>query len=337
MVNLQQNYSYEPKADLLAQQLPTISIVVPNYNGGATIGATLQSLVAQNYPKLEIIVVDGGSTDNSIEIIKQFEQHITWWISEKDKGQSNAINKGFAQCNGEIVNWLCSDDLLASDALHTVGKYFAESQDIDILVGRARVEFMTENLSQPIKEVNFWMNLFENIFRSGTRPIIQDEENERTYIRAPNLEHIALMPAHCPISQPSCFYKRKLLDRPKPLDESYEYAMDFELWNYFLSQGVRWKAIDNILSIIPVSGNNKTSTGGVAITYEFERIYQEYVKERIPLTFWHRRLRYPLERFIRSNRGSILSYPVGALWVLVTLVLAPFYGLKRVWSMRWSK
>ena len=336
MTNPQQGNPNEKEAAQLVE-LPTISIVVPNYNGGATIGATLQSLVAQNYPKLEIIVVDGGSTDNSVEVIKQFEPHITWWVSEPDSGQSNAINKGFARCTGEIVNWLCSDDLLTPGALHTVGKYFAESPDLDVLVGRCRMEFMTENTGQPLKSASLWMNLLEKILPIEKRPIIiEDQEKGRVYIKAPTLRQIALMPIHNPIPQPSCFYRRRLLDRLKPLDESYEYSMDNELWNYFLSRGTRWQVIDEVLSINPVSGDNKTSTAGVKSTYEKERIYKTYVKEWIPLTFWHRRLRYPLERFLKNHRSRVWLYFLGPLWVALTLILAPFYGLERVWTLRWT-
>src|SRR5689334_12013167 len=92
-----------------------------------TIGAAVQSLADQNYPNLENFVVDGGSTDDSVEVIKRFEPHLTWWVSEKDRGQSHAINKGFARATGEVVNWLCSDDLLTPGALDVVGRHFAES------------------------------------------------------------------------------------------------------------------------------------------------------------------------------------------------------------------
>lgn len=319
-------------------ELPKISIIVPNYNGGATIEATLQSLIEQNYPKLEIIVVDGGSTDNSVEIIKKFEPYITWWVSEKDSGQSNAINKGFTKCTGEVVNWLCSDDFLTPGALHTIGKYFAELPNIDVLVGRCRIEFINRDIGKPLKGVSLWMSLFEKILPSLSRPVVPDVDNDRgSYTQVPTLRQINLMPVHCPISQSSCFYRRKLLHRTPPLDESYEYAMDYELWSYFLSCNVHWHIIDEVLSIAPICNDNKTSTAGVKATYEIERIYKTYVKELIPLTFWHRRLRYPLERFLQRHRGGVWIYLLGPIWVAFTLILAPFYGLERVWALRWSR
>ncbi len=336
MVNKKYLNSHSLEEEVLAK-LPTISIVVPNYNGGKTIGATLKSLIDQNYPELEIIVIDGGSTDNSVEVIKQFEPYLSWWVSEKDNGQSSAINKGFAKCSGEIVNWLCSDDLLAPNALYTVGKYFAQSPDIDVLVGRGKIVFTDENLGQPQQRVNFWLTLFERILRLGARPIIQDAQNQLIYIKAPTLKQITLISVHNPISQPSCFYRRSLMNRPKPIDESYHYAMDTELWNYFQSQGYSWKCIDDVLSVSIQDGQNKTSTGGYKVTLELERIYKIYVQEWIPLTFWHRRLRYPLERFLVFHRSQVWLYFIGAAWVVVTLLLAPFYKLDRVWAMRWKR
>jgi glycosyltransferase involved in cell wall biosynthesis len=316
---------------------PKISIVVPNYNGGLTIGKTLNSLVEQHYPNLEIIVVDGGSTDCSVEVIKQFENSITWWESEKDSGQSSAINKGFARCTGEIVNWLCSDDLLTSGALHVVAKHFIVSPEVDVLVGSCKMELLSESLKPPSRLVDYWMNLFHRLLGTGSRPMELIEDEKNAYIKRLSERHLRLMPTHNPIPQPSCFYRRKLLDRVPPVDENYEYAMDFELWNYFLSQNAKWRIIDDILSINPVSGANKTSIGGVAATYEIERIYRVYSNELIPLTFWHRNLRYPLEQFINRRYKNVRLFLLGPIWVAITLALAPFYGLEKVWAMRWTR
>jgi len=317
-------------------ELPTISIVVPNYNGGATLGATLKSIVQQNYPKLELILVDGGSSDNSIDIIKKFESDITWWVSEPDTGQSNAINKGFAQCTGEIVNWLCSDDFLEPGALHTIGHYFGNNPEIDVLVGRCRVEYLTENVGRPLQGVKYWTNLLQKLLPLGSRPII--EQSDRFYIKAPTPELINLMPASCPIHQPSCFYRRELLlERSEALRENLEYTMDIELFNYFRSRGANFKVIEEVLSFAPVSGENKTSQAGVEATYELEEIYQTYAQEWIPLTYWHRKLRYPLECFLKRNRGGIWLYLVGSIWFSIGLILAPFYGLKKVWALRWTR
>ena len=106
--------------------LPKISIVIPSYNQGQFLEETILSVVDQQYPDLELFVVDGGSNDTSVDVIKKYEQHLTWWVSEKDKGQSDAINKGFARATGEIVSWLCSDDLYTPGTLHKVAGYFSQ-------------------------------------------------------------------------------------------------------------------------------------------------------------------------------------------------------------------
>jgi glycosyltransferase involved in cell wall biosynthesis len=280
-------------------------------------------------------VIDGGSTDNSLEVIQQFSPYLTYWVSEPDRGQSHAINKGFDLCTGDVVNWLCSDDLLAPGALWVIGKYFTEHPDIDVLAGRSRIEFMTtENPGIPLASTRFLLQILQQFLPLGT--IVQDSQNNSTYIRSTTLEQIKLMPASVPVHQPSCFYRRNLLRRSPVVDERYNYTMDIELFNYFYACGARWQITDEILSIAPVSGQNKSSVAGVKATYELEKIYQTYAKERIPLTYWHRRLRYPLERFLKLHRNIVWVYLVAPIWVSVTLILSLFYGFKKTWALRWT-
>ena len=286
-------------------EYPTISIVVPNYNGSATLADTLQCLVDQDYPGLEIIVVDGGSTDKSVQIIRQYAPHIAWWVSEPDRGQAHAINKGFARATGEIVNWLCSDDLLLPGTLRTAGEQFAAFPGTDVLVGRTRVEYAGEE--------------------------------HRNYVDDPTQAKIRLIPANHAFSQQSCFWRRSLLaKRTGPLDESYEYAMDLELWACFASGNLRWKVIDDELGVFRNSGANKTCIGNLAVTCEFERVYRQYCPDSIPLTVWHRRLRFPLERLRNRHPSRACSALVRPIQMALTAALGPFYGLDRVRAMNWG-
>jgi len=99
---------------------PKISIVTPSYNQGQFIERTIRSVLQQGYPNLEYVIIDGASTDNTIDVIKKYQTDLTFWVSEPDRGQSHAINKGLAYCTGEIFNWLNADDFLCPGALHTV-------------------------------------------------------------------------------------------------------------------------------------------------------------------------------------------------------------------------
>lgn len=114
--------------------LPKISIVTPSYNQGEYLERTIRSVINQNYPNLEYIIIDGGSTDNSVEVIKKYEKYISYWCSEKDKGQSDALNKGFERATGDIFFYLASDDILLPGVLDKIAKEFSEN-DIDVLYG----------------------------------------------------------------------------------------------------------------------------------------------------------------------------------------------------------
>ena len=103
---------------------PRISIVTPNYNGGKYLEQTIQSILSQNYPNLEYIIIDGGSTDHSIDIIKKYERQLSYWISEPDKGLYDAIQKGFDKTTGDIIAWINSDDLYHPNAFYTVAEIF---------------------------------------------------------------------------------------------------------------------------------------------------------------------------------------------------------------------
>lgn len=103
---------------------PKISIVTPSYNQGQFIEETILSIISQNYPNLEYIIIDGGSTDNTVEIIKKYENHLKYWVSEADKGQADAINKGLQHCTGDIFNWINSDDYLEPNSLFTIANAY---------------------------------------------------------------------------------------------------------------------------------------------------------------------------------------------------------------------
>ena len=177
---------------------PKISIVIPSYNQGKYLEQTIHSVIDQEYPNLELFVVDGGSNDNSIDIIKKYEQQITWWVSEKDSGQSEAINKGFAKAKGDIVSWLCSDDLYTPGSLAKIAFQFSNATPQTGLIHGGVVLFNEK------KELERRFNYLNPCIESFISGIV--------------------------FSQPSAFYKKKYLDQVGFLDESLHFGMDFDLF-----------------------------------------------------------------------------------------------------------
>lgn len=114
---------------------PRISIVTPSYNQAEFLERTIFSVLNQNYPKLEYIIIDGGSTDGSVEIIKKYDKYLTFWVSEKDNGQADAIRKGFARATGEILAWINSDDTYLPGTFLKVAKAFIKNPKVDLIFG----------------------------------------------------------------------------------------------------------------------------------------------------------------------------------------------------------
>lgn len=187
----------------MIRNLPKISIVTPSFNQGQFIEQTIQSVLSQNYPNLEYIVMDGGSTDNTVEILKRYEGKLKWF-SEKDKGQSDAINKGLKMATGDIVTWLNSDDYYLPGTLQKVGSYFEEHQEVQWITGDYKI--VDENGG----EIQPFVRAYKNFLRS---------------LPFRNALYVANY-----INQPSTFWKRTLLKEIGFVNENYHLCMDYDLW-----------------------------------------------------------------------------------------------------------
>ena len=186
---------------------PRITIVTPSFNQGDYIEDTILSVLNQDYPNLEYIIIDGGSTDQTVGIIKKYSDRLHYWVSEKDSGQSNAINKGFARATGEIINWLNSDDQLMPGTLFRLATLFNDNPDCMIVHGR--IEYFGE--TTPYYSVN-----------------IPKKDLRTRYV------------SHICMPQPACFYRRTLLVEQGLLDESLHFSMDTDL---FIRAGLHYKLV----------------------------------------------------------------------------------------------
>jgi glycosyltransferase involved in cell wall biosynthesis len=197
------NHSREIPTPVLSADLPKITVVTPSYNQGAYLEETIRSVLNQQYPRLEYIIIDGGSTDGSVSIIQKYASRLAYWESASDRGQSHAVNKGFARATGEIFAWLNSDDVYEPGALFTVGRFFARHPGRGWLVGGCRL------LSANGEKNGFFPTRY-----SGRAALLQFWKHHEGASRLP---------------QQSSFWRTRLISGPL-LDESLHYAMDYHLW-----------------------------------------------------------------------------------------------------------
>lgn len=175
---------------------PRISIITPSFNQAAFLERTLLSVLDQDYPNLEYIVIDGGSTDGSVEILKKYDNRLAYWVSEKDRGQSHALNKGFERATGEIIGWLNSDDLYCRGALRHVGEWF---------------------LTHPQDEVHY-----------GGLYLVDEEDciTDAHWAAKPDIRYTYFVGMD--VHQQSLFWKRELMERAGKIDESFRFSMDLD-------------------------------------------------------------------------------------------------------------
>jgi len=211
-------------------KLPKVSIITPSYNQAEFIERTILSVLDQGYPNIEYIVFDGGSTDDSIDIIKKYQDKIAYWVSEPDRGQTHAINKGFKRATGEICAWLNSDDLYMENAVSSAVNYFLKYPEVDLLYSHC-------------------LNIDENDGIINLR--ICKDYNRESFISYPSL-----------ISQPATFWRKSLFEKIGYLEENYDYVMDLEFWLRAANSGCNFMLVrDKIFAAFRLYPNSKC--GGI--------------------------------------------------------------------------
>lgn len=182
----------------MTRDLPLVSIVTPSFNQAPYLEKTVKSVLEQDYPRIEYIIMDGGSTDGSREIIRRYEDRLAWWVSEEDRGQTDAINKGFARAQGAILAWINSDDTYNPGAIGAAVKYLAELPTVALVYSACNY-------------------IDENGRILGRFPAAQTDYRRlrRGYVHIP---------------QQTMFFRAKYWRELGPLDPSFYFAMDYDLW-----------------------------------------------------------------------------------------------------------
>lgn len=230
-----------------------ISIITTNYNTDKYLERTIKSVIGQkgNF-ELEYIITDGGSVDNSLEIIKKYKDKLKY-ISEKDKGQSDGINKGLRMATGDIVAFLNSDDVYTEGSLEKVSKYFEDNPDCMWLTGYCRI------IDENGEEIKRYVTKYKN-------------EKLRNF----NLEQLLI--ENC-ISQPSTFWRRRLLDEVGYIDESLHYSMDQDLWARFASK-YKLHLIKDYLAEFRFTPDTKTGSSIEKTLKESRQIAQRHTNSK---------------------------------------------------------
>lgn len=177
---------------------PLVSIVTPSFNQAKYLEGTIQSVLAQDYPNIEYLVVDGGSQDGSVEIIQKYARRISWWVSERDQGQTEAINKGFAQARGRILAWLNSDDTYQPQAVSQAVDYLITHPDVGLVYGDTH---FIDSEGRVIGKFNAQQTNYKRLRQGGVY-----------------------------IPQQAAFWRASLWHEVGPLDPSFYFAMDYDLW-----------------------------------------------------------------------------------------------------------
>ena len=221
---------------------PKISIVTVSYNQVDFIEENIKSVINQNYPNVEHIIIDAGSTDGTIEILKKYDKYISW-VSEPDNGQSDGLNKGFKKASGEIIGWINSDDALAENSLYVVANFFKENSDEIAVV--------------------------------GNQMIIDENSNEVKVVESCAYSYDYLLNNAKGITQNSTFFKKEVFSTIGYLDESLHYAMDHDL--FIRIAGIKdIPYIPNVLAKFRMQPKAKTAEGGHNFAKDLLSIRKKY-------------------------------------------------------------
>jgi glycosyltransferase involved in cell wall biosynthesis len=241
------------QGDLSMSSSPLVSIVTPSYNHAIYLEEALQSVRAQTYPHVEHIVIDGASTDQTLEVLRRYTDRLRW-VSEPDAGQASAINKGFRMARGEIWGWLNADDTLAADAVQIAVQAFLQEPDVMMVYGEGFV----------IDETGKRVGRFE-------------------YTEPFDLSRLIDVLDY--ILQPTVFFRREIFQEISMLDESLHWCFDWDLW-IRIGQRFKVRYLPQYLASSRVYEQTKTSRGGDKRFREIAMVVRKYSGRRFPPAYF---------------------------------------------------
>ena len=224
-------------------ELPRISVVTPSYNQGKFIEATIRSVLDQGYPNLEYIIIDGGSNDESVDVIRRYEKRLAYWVSERDKGAADAISKAFAKATGEIFAYLNSDDLYLPGALQAIADAM-RNPAVDVAFGNM-----------------YWMD-------ADGRTI--GERRQTRFIK------MGYLFGGSDLMQPTTFWRKELYNRCGGIDASYRFTFDTDLFFRFALAGARFERVNRFLASFRIHPQSKSSNDEAICVAELQRVRQKY-------------------------------------------------------------
>lgn len=245
--------------------LPKISIITPSFNQGAFIEKTIRSVLDQEYPNLQYIIIDGGSTDETVSIIKRYSSRLAYWVSEPDRGQAHAINKGLSVATGEIIAYINSDDYYLPGAFDRIGRYAIECPDCDIIHGRCEI---VDHLGALIR-----------LHKGDISNLEQCLDLWGTWWGGRNFV------------QPEVFWTRRMAERIGPFREDLNWVMDYDYWVRIFAAGGEVGFVDDRLAAFRIHAQQK-STQPERTSAELLKVVRPYLfsnstpiglKERIRL------------------------------------------------------
>jgi glycosyltransferase involved in cell wall biosynthesis len=269
--------------------------VTPSYNQAPFLEATIRSVLLQGYPNLEYAVIDGGSTDGSVDVIRRYAPWLAYWASEPDGGQSDAINKGFARATGEVLGWLNSDDLYEPGTLEFVARFLASRPECELVYG------------------NGWY---------------VDERGRKTHrcdwVRSFSRRRLLTVNF---ILQPAAFWRRRLWERTGPLDVACHWTMDWD-WLIRATASTSPEYVERDLACWRIGAHVKTVTGGARRRAEIARICRRHGGVWQP-TY----LAYQLDRLDKALRPRLGGGPAGRVYRAIVGPMRA--GVRRLWGGRY--